>query len=134
LLGLVYVLTKTTQAPLPAAQRLPLAEADRPVAERITFRDIHLSRARNMLGHELTYAEGIVANESSRTVKDLEVTVEFFDSMNQVVLRDVQRPLGKNPAPLRPGESRDFQFTFEAVSSEWNRQLPQMRVTGLLLE
>ncbi|HWQ03435.1 MAG TPA: FxLYD domain-containing protein [Candidatus Nitrosotenuis sp.] len=134
LLGIVYVLTKTTQTPLPGAQRLPLADADKPVAEKITFSEIHMSRARNMLGHELTYAEGIVANESNRTVKDVEVTVEFLDALGQVVLRDVQRPLGKNPAPLRPGEKRGFQLTFESVSSEWNRQLPHIRVTGLLLE
>jgi hypothetical protein len=132
--GGVYLAITKFQTPIPAERHLTLSEAERGVAEKILFSDIHLSRATNMLGHVLTYVAGSVTNESARTVRDIEVRVEFRDTLNQVVLRESLRLWGKNPAPLVAGEKREFQLTFEHVPADWNLRPPDIRVTGLLLE
>jgi hypothetical protein len=132
--GGVYLAVTRFQTPIPAEQHLTLSEADRGVAEKIRFGNFHLSRATNMLGHVLTYVAGSVTNESARMVKDIEVRVEFRDTLNQVVLRESIRLWGKNPAPLAAGATRDFQLTFEHVPADWNLRPPDIRVTGLLLE
>jgi hypothetical protein len=132
--GGAYLLVNKFQSPIPAEQHLALSEADKADAAKIRFSDFQLSRATNMLGHELTYVVGTVSNESGRTVNDLEVTVEFRDLLNQVVLRESRLLFGKNPAPLPAGQKREFQLTFEHVPNDWNRHPPDFRVTGARFE
>jgi hypothetical protein len=132
--GAVFLYTETTRAPAPAEQHLSLTDETREYAQRIHFGELQMSRAKNMIGTELTYIAGVVRNEGDRTIKDFEATIEFRDSLEQVVLREIRRPLGKGAAPLGPGARREFQVTIEAVPSSWNQYYPQFRVTGLVLE
>lgn len=135
LLGGLYLLTRTassggSQAP----RRLPISAAEQAYAEEIHFLDLKMSRATNFLNQEVTFLFGVVSNDGKRTIRDMEVSVEFRDLLNQVVLREIHRPLGPRAAPLLPGQRREFDLTFEHVPVDWNRRYPTIRVTGLLLE
>jgi len=66
-------------------------------------------------------------------VRQIEVTVEYRDQINQLVLREKESLLARG-VPLGPGEKREFQLNFENVPNSWNRQYPVIRVTGLQLE
>jgi hypothetical protein len=93
-----------------------------------------MSRAANFLNQEVTYLSGTVANQGDRGVREIEVTIEFRDTLNQVVLRDARRLLGKVGGRLAPGERRDFRIAFDHVPADWNVQMPSVRIGGLELE
>jgi hypothetical protein len=129
------VLTRHIRPAEPTAERLlPMAATEEAYAKQIRFLDVKMSRAANFLNQEVTFVFGSVANDGPRPVREIEVTVEFRDVFNQVVLRDTRRVLGPRAAPLAPGQRREFQFSFEHVPADWNRQYPSIRITGLLLD
>jgi hypothetical protein len=118
-----------------AAVRLPFGPAEQAYAERIHFNDLHMSRSTNMIRQEFTYVTGIMSNDGDRTIRAMEVTVEFRDALNQIILRDSQFVIAPNgDPPLNAGLSREFQITLEHVPAEWNQEYPSIRVTGLLLQ
>ena len=129
-----YLATNWSASRVSQAERLPLGAAEKAYAERIRFLDLNMSRAANMLNQEITYLSGVLSNDGDRTINDLEITVEFYDTLNQVVLRETLRPLGPRPKPVLPLFRRGFTISFEHVPEDWNRQYPSLRVTGLVLE
>jgi hypothetical protein len=118
-----------------AAVRLPFGPAEQAYAERIHFNDLHMSRSTNMIRQEFTYVTGTMSNDGDRTIRAMEVTVEFRDALHQIILRDSQFVIAPNgDPPLNAGLSREFQITLEHVPAEWNQAYPSIRVTGLLLQ
>jgi hypothetical protein len=135
LFGGLLLLTKMTKPAGPAAiQHFPLGAAEQAYAEHIHFKDIQMAKATNFLNQEFTYVAGTISNDGARTLRGLEVNIEFRDPFNQVILREAQQLIVPRAAPLDGGGRRDFQVTLEHVPSEWNQQYPAFRVTGLLLE
>lgn len=133
--GLVW-LTRATQSRAPApVGKLPFGAEEQAYAQQIHFQGGEMSQATNFLNQEFTYVAGTVSNDGARTLRALDVVFEFRDPFNQVVLRDPQRLILSSGQPLKGGQSRDFQITLGAhLPSEWNRQYPAIRVTGLILE
>ncbi len=135
LLGGVFLLTRHAgPAQSTAEQRLPMTATEQAYAGQIRFLDLRMSRASNFLNQEVTFVFGWVANDGPRAVREIEATIEYRDLFNQVVLRDTRRVLGARAAPLAAGQRREFQFNFEHVPADWNRQYPSLRLTGLLLD
>ncbi|HXN23901.1 MAG TPA: FxLYD domain-containing protein [Candidatus Dormibacteraeota bacterium] len=129
----VFFLTRSAQPGRAGVAPLPMGPQEQSYAAKIRFTDFQMGRAQNLLNQESTYIGGTVVNDGDRVVRDIEVTVEFHDAMNQVVLRERRRLMGSYGAPQPAGASREFQFTFEHVPVDWNVQVPSIRVTGLLL-
>ncbi len=133
--GLVW-LTRVTQSRGPAPiGKLPFSAYEQAYAQQIHFQAGQMSQATNFLNQEFTYVAGTVTNDGPRTLRALDVVIEFRDPFNQVVLRDPQRIILTNAQPLKARESRDFNLTLGAhLPTEWNRQYPAIRVTGLLFQ
>jgi hypothetical protein len=132
--GLV-LLTRLTQSHGPAAEaKLPFGAAEQAYAERIHFLNVQMARATNFLNQEFTYVAGTISNDGTRTLRALEVTLEFHDPMNQVVLRETQRLIGRSEQPLDGGQRRNFQITLDHVPATWDQQYPSIRASGLILE
>jgi hypothetical protein len=136
LFGGFYLLTRIFGMPGPAvAEKLPFGPAEQAYSERIHFNDLHLSRSTNMLKQEFTYVNGMMSNDGVQSIRAMEVTVEFRNALNQVILRDSQLVIGpKHGSPLDAGLSRPFDVTLEHVPAEWNQEYPSIRVTGLVLQ
>ncbi|HKN59761.1 MAG TPA: FxLYD domain-containing protein [Candidatus Acidoferrales bacterium] len=117
-----------------ASAKLPFGPVERVYAANIRFDNITMARATNMLNQEFTYVSGIMTNPGSRSIGALEVTMEFHDPFNQVILRDAEQLVTLANAPLGAGEHRNFQVTLERIPAEWNQQYPTIRVTGLVLQ
>jgi hypothetical protein len=113
---------------------LPFGAAEQAYAAQIRFSNLQLSQATNMLNQEFTYVVGTVANTGNRSVKAIEIAVEFHDLINQLVLRETARVFAPGAPPLAAGREREFQLTFEHVPAAWNHQPPSIRVTGLDLQ
>ncbi len=113
---------------------LPFGPTEKAYTQHIHFINPDLKRGANFLNQEVTFVFGSVSNDGPRTVRQLELTIEFHDVFNQVVLRDTRRLPGPRASPLAPGEHRDFQFGYDHVPEQWNVQYPSIRVTGLQFE
>ncbi len=135
LLGGLLLLTRSIKVAGPAGElRLPFTSTEQAYAGHIHFSDFKMTRAANFLNQEVTFLFGTVSNDGPRAIREIEVTLEFRDMFNQVVLRDPRRILGPRSAPLAPSQRREFQIGFEHIPADWNHQLPSIRVTALLLE
>ena len=136
LFGGFYLLTRVLGSHGPSgAVKLPFGPAEQAYAERIHFNDLHMSRSTNMIKQEFTYVTGTISNDGVQSIRAMEVTVEFRDGLNQVILRDSQFVIApQGDPPLNAGLSREFQVTLEHVPAEWNQEYPSIRVTGLVLQ
>ena len=117
-----------------AVQPLPMRPAEQAYVPQIHFLDSKMSRAANFLNQEVTFIFGTVENGGNRQIRQIEITLEFHDPFDQVVLRDTQRLFPPKAAPLGPGERRDFQVGYESIPAQWNQMYPAIRVTGLDLD
>lgn len=127
----------------PAPRPLPPLDAvGKAYLKDISLSGLELSRWQNFLGQEVVYLDATLTNAGPRTILALELTIEFEDLYRQVVLRESFRPIGGSrpislgppQGPLGPKQSRSFRAGFEHIPADWNRALPQVRVTGLLLQ
>lgn len=135
LLGGLFWFTRATRSSgSSAARHLPFGPQEQEAAQHIHLLDLSLSQASNFLNQDVTYVSGVLSNDGVRTLRDVEVTLEFRDSLNQVDLRETRRLFGERTRPLGGGERRDFQIALDWVPSDWNQQYPSIRVTGVLLE
>jgi hypothetical protein len=90
-----------------------------------------MSRAANFLNQEVTYVFCTVENGGNRKVQQIEITIEFHDPFNQVILRDKQRLFLPTAQPFMPGQQRDVQVPYEHIPAQWNNVYPSIVVSGL---
>lgn len=118
----------------PAPPSRPPSEEALAYLDHVTVSDFHLSAADNMVGSVIVYLDGKVNNNGDRTVRRLRVRLYFYDTMNQLVLRQERDIIGAGSPPLLPGERRDFQLRFDRPPASWNVQPPQFQLVSLEIE
>jgi Protein of unknown function (DUF3426) len=133
----LWFLFKPTPAPQPGTLQLVvtprMSDSEKDYAKNLRVENIAMSRAENFLHQEVTVLNAEVVNAGPQAIAALELSVEFSDEMNQVVLREARGVLGTPPAALVPGERRSFEISFDHVPASWNMQLPAVSVTTLQL-
>jgi hypothetical protein len=135
IIGGLYVAARLTPAPAPAVEApLPMGATEQAYIPQIQFLEPKVARASNFLNQTVTLVFGTVQNNGSRGVKQIEITLEFHDVFNQVVLRDKQRLFTPTAVPLAPNDQRDFQLSYETLPAQWNQAYPTIRITGLQLQ
>jgi hypothetical protein len=115
-------------------------------AANIKFSDLKMSAAENFVGATVSYIDGTVANTGNQAVTHVVAEVTFKDSMGQLAQREsvplrVLRTGGPYPeavdlsiSPLSPGQSKPFRLTFEAISTQWNHEYPEIKVTDVTVK
>ena len=135
LIGVFYVVGRLTPAPIKAVEQpLPMGPAEQAYVPHIQFIEPKVARAANFLNQEVTFVFGTVLNNGPRPIRQIEVTLEFHDPFNQVVLRDKQRLFSPTAIPLAPHDRRDFQLGYETLPVQWNQAYPTITITGLQLQ
>jgi hypothetical protein len=129
-----FWIQKTSTKPAAEAPPLPMGAAEQAYAPQIEFGNFDLSRASNFLNQQVTYVNGVVSNRGQRDVAEIEVTLEFRDIAQNVILREKQRMLGANQKPLQSLGKRSFQLNFENIPDGWNQVPPTFTITGLRLQ
>ena len=138
--GAAFLLSSRNPAPAPAASEVtPL----HPYAAQLRLTELKMSTAQNFVGATVTYLECKVANGGDKAVSAATVESVFRNSLGELVQKEAQ-PLmyihTRKPYtdvsdlranPLQPGESRDFRLTFDHISADWNRELPELRITAV---
>lgn len=131
----VYFLLIKAPAPSssPAEAHLPFGPSEQAYAAKLQFGNFAMSRAENFLHQEVTIISGDALNTGDQTIRAAEVTLTFYDGMNQIVLRDARPLFAPQTPPLVPGKSCHFEISFDHIPPSWNVQVPSVRVTGLQL-
>jgi len=137
LLGLVVILAvgRHKAAP-PARAMLPLA----PYASSLVFSGLQMSESTSLSGGKSTYIDGQVKNAGTKIVTAATVQVLFANDVAMppqietvpVALIRTHEPYVDTQsiaaAPLVPGDEREFRLIFEDIGTNWNQQLPEIRV------
>ena len=108
----------------PAAGRPPMGAEEKAYLAQISVADPRMSAAENFLGNTLTYLDARVTNQGTRAVRQLDLKLEFHDTLEQVVLRETAHAITLRMPPLKPGDTRPFRVTFEHVPVDWNQAAP----------
>ncbi len=134
--GAIFFLTRKLQPRVGASVevKLPFGPAEQEYATRIHFTDLKMAKATNFLNQEFTYVGGTMANDGTRDIKAMDVSIEFRDPLRQVILRDAEHLIGPDTAKLPAGQKGTFTVSVEHLPSEWNHEYPIITVTGLVLE
>jgi hypothetical protein len=132
LVGALLLYNKFSAPAGPEVEKpLPMGPEETGYVPQIHFLEPKMSRAANFLNQEVTYVFFTVENAGNRKVQQIEVTLEFHDPFNQVVLRDRQRLFLPTAQPFQPGQQRDVQVPYEHIPAQWNMVFPTVRVTAL---
>jgi len=114
-----------------AGTQLFFGPAEQAYASSIHVENIAMSRAENFLNQEVTTISGEVVNAGAASLLGLELTVEFSDSLHQVILRESRSVI--DPPALAPGARRAFEISFEHVPTSWSMEQPTVAATALRL-
>ena len=136
MLSLAFFLREKPKPPKPVS----------PYLASVKLSDFKMSAAENFIGATVSYIDGTITNASDKTVTHAVVEVTFKDDTGQLAQRDevpiqvvrnngaYTEPVDLTVAPLGPGQSQPFRLTFERISTQWNRQYPEMRVTDVTVK
>ena len=121
----------------------PVSNPGDPNLAKLAVTEIHMATAQNFAGSSVTYIEGKITNSSDRKVNAASVEVLFKNSLGETAQKDTlpvavllpnvpyvdYGPIDR--APLAPGQTRDFRLTLEHVSTDWDGQVPRVKVVGI---
>jgi hypothetical protein len=111
-----------------------------PYAASLALTHLAMSESGNLVGGKVTYLDGQIANNGSRTVTGVTVQVLFRSYAHEVAQNEtlhlklirVRQPYVDveplSAAPLKPGDQHDFRLIFDAVSPDWDGALPEIRI------
>jgi hypothetical protein len=124
----------------PTASVTPISATPDAYAASLPVTNLAMSESANLAGGKVTYLDGHIANQGSRTVTGITVQVLFRNYAHEVAQNETQ-PLKlirvREPyidvepvsaAPLKPGDGQDFRLIFDAVSPDWDGAYPELRV------
>ena len=138
ILATFLVLLGRRHAP-PANVVLPLAA----YGANIAFTSPQMSESTSLSGGKSTYIDGHVTNHGQSTVTGITVQVLFrndeamspqVETVPVSLIRTREPYIDTQPVsadPLGPRAEREFRLTFENLASNWNQQMPEIRVIGV---
>jgi hypothetical protein len=137
-LVLIVAVVLLTRAGKPAN-----TSAGDPNLAKLQVSNLHMATAENFAGGSVTYIEGKLANGADRKITGASVQVIFKNSLGEIAQKDtlpVTVLLPNTPyvdyglidrAPLAPGQTRDFRLTLEHVTTDWDGQVPTVKVVSI---
>jgi hypothetical protein len=114
-----------------------------PNLAKLQVSGLHMATAENFAGGSVTYIEGKLTNGADRKVTAAGVQVIFKNSLGEIAQKDtlpVTVLLPNVPyvdyglidrSPLAPGQTRDFRLTLEHVTTDWDGQVPTVKVVSI---
>jgi hypothetical protein len=137
-LVLIVVLVLLTRAGRP-----PAPSPGDPNLAKLQVSGLHMAIAQNFAGGSVTYIEGKLTNGTDRKVTGASVQVIFKNSLGEIAQKDMLPVTVLLPnvpyvdyglidrAPLATGQTRDFRLTLEHVTTDWDGQVPTVKVVSI---
>ena len=99
---------------------------------QVTLSGLGLSKGENFLGDEVFYVEGTLSNGGESTIRQVEMTFLFKDSLDQVVLKETRTALEyRGKRGIAPQQEAEFQVGFENLPQDWNYVIPEVQVSKI---
>ncbi len=111
-----------------------------PYAASLSVSRLAMSESANLAGGKVTYLDGFIANNGTRTVSAVTVQVLFRDFSREVTqnqtlplkLIRVREPSvdleSVSAAPLKSGDEKEFRLIFDSVKPDWDGAYPEIRI------
>lgn len=121
----------------------PNARKADPYLVNLKVADMHVSFGEDFAGNRITYVEGKISNTGNKKVTGATIELLFKNPLGETAQQEdlsVMVLLFKEPyedygsldqAPLAPGQTRDFRETIEHLSTDWDHQLPRVKMVGV---
>ncbi len=77
---------------------------------------------------------GKLTNAGPRDVRQVDLNCVFYDAYGQLVLRELVSIVKPKTAGLKTGETKPFRMAFDALSENWNQQMPQLVIAQIIFE
>ncbi len=111
----------------------PPTQDERAYLQDLQFTKGRVEAATNFLGHTVTTFHSEVTNKGKKTVLYIEVNLTFYDIDGKAVEQRKAYPVGGATLPLKPGETRPFQVSFDQVPDLWNQAPPKVTPVRVVL-
>ena len=133
----VFFTTRRKSAPSGALQSAAAYNSS------ITVTDLQMSESSALSGVKLTYIDGQIRNTGQKTLTGATAQVQFsndeqlppqLETVPVSVIRTHEPYIDTqslSAAPLGPGQQREIRLIFENINSNWNQQLPVIRMIEL---
>jgi uncharacterized protein DUF2393 len=112
-------------------------------APSLPLSQLAMSESTSLSGGKSTFVDGHIQNTGSQTVSGVTVQVLFrndeamppqMETLPLSLIRTREPYIDTQPvgaAPLKPGDDREFRLIFESIPTNWNMQMPEVRVVGV---
>ena len=119
------------------------ANPNDPYLAKLQLSNLSMATAQNFAGTSVTYIEGTLTNSGDGKVTGARALVIFKNSLGEITQKEappVTVLIPNSPyvdygtldrAPLGPGQSRQFRLTLEYITSDWDGQIPQVKISSV---
>lgn len=109
-------------------------------ASNLELSQLQMSESTSLSGGKSTFIDGHIRNSGSSTITGVTVQVLFrneaqmppqIETLPLSLIRTHEPYVDTQPvsaAPLSPGSDREFRLIFESIPSNWNMQMPEVRI------
>ena len=80
------------------------------------------------LKQQVVEITGKIQNAGNRVVSNAQIYCVFYDSYNQVVLRERVAIVKQK---LAPGETQSFRLPFDNIPGSWNQAMPTIVIASI---
>lgn len=134
--GAIWFLGRGKSAPAVT----PITAQPDPYASSLSITNLSMSESSNLAGGKVTYLDGQITNQGSRTVTSISMQILFRDPAHEVAWNETQAlqfirtrdpEVDTEPvsaAPLKPGDQREFRLIFDSVPDSWDGAYPDLRI------
>jgi len=115
-------------------------QAQAPYAANLPLSQLAMSESTSLSGGKSTFIDGHIKNTGNQTVTGITVQVLFrndeamppqIETLPLSLVRTREPYIDTQPvgaAPLKPQDERDFRLIFESLPTNWNMQMPEIRL------
>ena len=109
-------------------------------ASNLQISRVAMSESTSLSGGKSTFIDGHIRNTGGSTVSGITAQVLFrneeqmppqVETVPLFLIRTHEPYVDTQPVsavPLKPGEDQEFRLTFETLPSNWNTQIPEIRL------
>jgi hypothetical protein len=93
---------------------------------------VEMKASESMMAGMVVEITGEITNAGDRELRQVDLYCVFYDSYNQVVLRQPVAIVRQKDGVLKPGETRAFRLPFDSLPQSWNQGMPQLVIGQIL--
>ena len=111
--------------------KLELTPEANAYVRNLQLSDVTMKATGNYMKQTVVEIEGKITNAGGRPLDVVEIYCQFYDTYNQLVLRQRMAIVNTKMGGLKPGETKAFRLPFDELPQSWNQTMPQLRIAGV---